>query len=76
MTALALHPADRARDAAASGHELWTAALLVHEVAGNPVWRADQPRPAAAVATALAARRLTDAALARLAVEPSATDQP
>lgn len=103
MIALALHPADRARDAAicldalhlevirlgagaatllgmtsardaaAAGHELWTAALLVHEVAGNPLWQAGRPRPAAAVATALAAaRRLTDAALAQLAVEPSA----
>lgn len=107
MTALALHPADRARDAAlrldplhleairlgagaatllgmasardaaASGHDLWTAALLVHEVAGNPLWQAGRPRPAVAVATALAAaRRLTDAALVQLAVEPSATDQP
>jgi hypothetical protein len=57
-----------ARDAAAAGHDLWTAALLVHEVAANPLWRAGWPRPARTVATVLAAaRRLTDAALAGLA---------
>ena len=63
-----------ARDAAASGHELWTAALLVHEVADNPLWQAGRPRPATVVATALAAaRRLADAALAQLAAEALAT---
>ena len=56
-----------ARAAAAARHELWTAALLVHEVAANPLWQPGRPRPARTVATALAAaRRLTDAALARL----------
>lgn len=58
-----------ARDAAAARHELWTAALLVHEVATNPLWQVGWPRPARTVATALAAaRRLTDAALAALTV--------
>lgn len=33
-----------ARDAAAAGHELWTAALLVHEVADNPLWQAGRAR--------------------------------
>ena len=59
-----------ARDAAAARHELWTAALLVHEVAANPLWHAGGQRPDRTVATALAAaRRLTDAALAQLAIE-------
>lgn len=59
-----------ARDAAAARHELWTAALLVHEIATNPLWQPGRPRPARTVATALAAaRRLTDAALTRLAIE-------
>lgn len=54
-----------ARDAAIARHELWTAALLVHELATNPLWQVGWPRPARTVATALAAaRRLTDAALA------------
>lgn len=53
-----------ARQAAAARHELWTAALLVHEVAANPLWRAGSPRPERTVGTVLAAaRRLTDAAL-------------
>ena len=62
-----------ARDAAAARHELWTAALLVHEVATSPLWQVGWPRPARTVATALAAaRRLTDAALAAL-VAPQPT---
>jgi hypothetical protein len=53
-----------ARRAAAARHELWTAALLVHEVAANPLWRAGSKRPERTVGTVLAAaRRLTDAAL-------------
>lgn len=59
-----------ARAAAAADHPLWTAALLVHEIAGNQLWRTGAHRPAAAVETALgAARRLIDAALAALVVE-------
>jgi hypothetical protein len=64
-----------ARDAAGSGHELWTAALLVHEIVDNPLWQPGWPRRASAVATALAAaRRLTRAALASLAAEARAAD--
>lgn len=59
-----------ARAAAAADHPLWTAALLMHEIAGNPLWRMGQHRPAGAVETALgAARRLIDAAFAALVVE-------
>lgn len=58
-----------ARDAAAARRDLWTAALLAHEVAANPLWQAGRSRPARTVATALtAARHLTDAAVAGLAV--------
>lgn len=56
-----------AHAAARSQHDLWTAALLVHEVESNPFWKAGQTRPARAVQTALAAsRRLTDRAFAEL----------
>lgn len=65
-----------ARDAAGSGHELWTAALLVHEIVDNPLWQPGRRRRALAVATALAAaRRLTRAALAQLAVAARASDE-
>ena len=64
-----------ARQAAAARHDLWTAALLIHEIVANPSWQAGRRRPGRTVATALAAaRRLTDAALARLEGETDAPD--
>ncbi|MFC3711322.1 hypothetical protein ACFOMD_01990 [Sphingoaurantiacus capsulatus] len=57
--------------AARADHPLWTAALLIHEVATSPAWKAGAPRPAGAVEVALnAARRLTDAAFVALAAHP------
>ena len=68
ITAAARLGMPTARQAASGGHELWTAALLVHEVAANPLWQAGSPRPERSVGTVLAAaRRLTDAALVQVA---------